>query len=178
MRTEQDKYISMRDYSRVDAEIPFDIRLINSEESRTVRSKIATDTNITYWTPPREHDDKVLADWLMMINDKLDSILMLLTFHKEGFSTLPYKKVNISGGGMSFYWNCNFPLKSVLELKMLLPIFPPVAMYVYGEVVLSESKEGGWFTAVKFINIEEDIRDEIVKFVFKKQRELLREKRK
>lgn len=178
MKTEQDKYIAMRDYSRVDAEIPLDVRLIGADESKTLKSKIATDTNITYWTPPREHDDKILADWLMMINDKLDSILMLLTFHKEGFSTLPYKKVNISGGGMSFVWNCGFPLKSFLEIKMLLPIFPPVALYVYGEVVSSEKRDVEWVNAVKFINIEEEIRDEIVKFVFKKQRELLREKRK
>ncbi len=178
MKQEQDRYLHMREFSRVDAKIPLDVRLVSDEELPIVKSKVAADTTISYLSPPPDHEDRLLSEWLKMLNDKLDSILMLLTFHREGFSTLPYRSVNISGGGMSFMWNQGFPKGSIIELKMLLPMFPPVAMYVYGELVSSEQKGAEFALAVKFVNIEEDIRDEIVRFVFKKQREALREKRK
>ena len=178
MTPQEDKYLHMREFSRVDAQIPLDVRLISVEEAKVAKSKISADTTIAHFKPPHDHEDRILTEWLKMLNDKLDAILMLLTFHREGFSSLPYRSVNISGGGMSFMWNQPYPKGSILELKMLLPIFPPVAMYVYGDVVSLEQKGDEWLVAVKFVNIEEEIRDEIVKFVFKKQRELLREKRK
>ncbi|MCX8027110.1 MAG: PilZ domain-containing protein [Thermodesulfovibrionales bacterium] len=178
MTQEQDRFIQMREFSRVDAQIPFEFRVVSSDEVERAFSRVAADTTITYFSTPKEHEDRVLAEWLKLINNKLDSIIMLLTFHREGFSTLPYKDVNISGGGMSFYSKEHYDIGTVLELKMLLPMFPPVAMYVYGEVVKSESHEDKWLIGVKFIKIEEEIRDEIVRFVFKRQRETLRERRK
>lgn len=175
---EQDKYIHMREFSRVDASIPLDVRLLTPEEAKAAKSKVSADTTITYLSTPPDHEDRILSDWLKMLNDKLDSILTLLTFHKEGFSSLPYRDVNISGGGMSFMWNQGFSKGSILELKMLLPMFPPVALYVYGEVVTSEPKGETYRIAVKFVKIDEEIRDEIVRFVFKKQRDVMRQKRK
>jgi c-di-GMP-binding flagellar brake protein YcgR len=85
--------------------------------------------------------------------------------------------VNISGGGMSFSAKENYKPGNILELKMLLPLLPPVALYLYGEVVKTQSQPEGPLIFVKFIAIDEEIRDELVKFVFKRQRDILREKR-
>ncbi len=178
MTLQEDRYLQMREFSRVDAQIPLDVRPISAEEAKVAKSKISADSSIAYFTPPHDHEDRILTDWLKMLNDKLDTVLMLLTFHREGFSSLPYRQVNISGGGMSFMWSQAYPKGSILEIKMLLPMFPPVALYVYGELVSVDKRDSEWLLAVKFVNIEEEIRDEIVRFVFKKQRELLREKRK
>ncbi len=54
---------------------------------------------------------------------------------------------------------------------------PPVALFVYGEVVNVEQTAKGFMTATKFVAVDDDITDEIVKYVFKRQREILREQR-
>lgn len=178
MTQEQDKFIQMREFSRVDAQIPFECRVVSSEEVDKLSSRISADTTITYFATPKDHEDRILSEWLKLFNNKLDSIIMLLTFHREGFSTLPYKDVNISGGGMSFHNKEPYNIGSVLELKMLLPMFPPVAMIIYAEVVKCDKQADSWYIGLKFIKIEEEIRDEIVRFVFKRQRETIRERKK
>ncbi|MFQ3573098.1 MAG: PilZ domain-containing protein [Thermodesulfovibrionales bacterium] len=178
MTQEKDKFIHMREYSRVDAQIPFEYRVVSPEEIYKLSSRISADTTITYFATPKEHEDRLLAEWLKLINNKLDSIIMLLTFHREGFSTLPYRDVNISGGGMSFHAKEPHDIGTMMELKMLLPMFPPVAMFIYAEVVKCERDKDEWIVGVKFIKIDEEIRDEIVRFVFKRQRETMRERRK
>jgi c-di-GMP-binding flagellar brake protein YcgR len=44
-------------------------------------------------------------------------------------------------------------------------------------VVNCEPKDKGYRVGLKFINIDEDVRDNIVKFVFHRQRQILRQKR-
>jgi len=65
----------------------------------------------------------------------------------------------------------------ILELKTVLEAPSPVALYLYGEVLKCEKLNAGYRIAVQFINIEEDIRDHIVRFVFYRQRQILRQKK-
>jgi len=51
-------------------------------------------------------------------------------------------------------------------------------MYLCGEVTSIKTKDGGSEVAVKFVLIDDEVRDEIVRFVFEKEREILRGKRK
>jgi c-di-GMP-binding flagellar brake protein YcgR len=44
-------------------------------------------------------------------------------------------------------------------------------------VVQSEERGDGFFTALKFILMDDSIRDKILRFVFEKEREILRAKR-
>lgn len=177
MNKEEDKYANMREFSRVDAHIPLDARLVPANERNNIRAKISGDAILAEFRTLPDLQDKALADWVKMLNTKLDAIINMLVFQREGFSSLPFRHVNISGGGMSFASKDKYNPGDILEIKMMLPVMPPVALYVYGEVVNVETQVGGYATAVKFIVMDEEIRDEIVKFVFKRQRDILREKR-
>jgi len=52
-----------------------------------------------------------------------------------------------------------------------------VALYVYGEVVAADRRNDGYEIGLKFVAMDDEIRDEICRFVFERERQILREKR-
>ncbi len=172
----EETYQRMREFSRVDAIVPLGVRLISPEEKQRIKARISGEINFIR-APLDEPMDKVLAEWLKMINSKLDYLINLWSFKEEGFSSLSTTEVNISGGGMSFVSDLSYNKGDILELKVVLESPSTVALYLYGEVVKCQMINNSYSVAVKFINIEEDIRDHIIRFVFHRQRQLLRQKR-
>jgi len=172
----EEKYKKMREFSRVDAVIPLGVRLVSQEEKQRIKAKILGEVSFPN-APFDEPADKALAQWIKIINAKLDYLINLWSFKEEGFSSLPITEVNISGGGMSFIYDLPYNKGDILELKTVLEAPSPVALFLYGEVVKCEPVNNAYRVAVKFVNIEEDIRDYIVRFVFHRQRQLLRQKR-
>lgn len=167
----------MREFSRVDACIPLAVRLVSEEEKNRIKSRLSSDLTFLSSRPVDEPVDRALAEWLKMINQKIDFLINLVTMQQQGFSSLPLTQVDISGGGMSFYSEYPYEIGNILELKMILETPAPLALYIYGEVENCAPKDKGYRVGIKFINIDEDVRDNIVKFVFHRQRQILRQKR-
>ena len=86
-------------------------------------------------------------------------------------------KVNISGGGISFNTGKSFFPGDILEIKVMLSMQKPSAFFLYGEVVELAKINAGYDTSVQFVGIDDFVRDEIIRFVFETEREILREKR-
>jgi len=168
---------NLREFSRIDAVIPFEIRLISPDVQQNIRSFIAGEASLPEYQIPPEVDDIVLAEWLKMMNAKLDAIISTLADQNEKVPNISQKLVNISGGGLSFDAAEEYQSGDILELKIMLPITPVYTLYIYAEVVDVRARDGQYHTGVKFINIDDEIRDHIVKFVFKTQRDILRKKR-
>ncbi len=168
---------NLREFSRVDAVIPLEVRLVGPEERRNLRSFIAGETTLPEYQIPPEVEDIILSEWLKMLNAKLDAIIGALAERNEKVAVRAQRMVNISGGGLSFDSTERYEVGDVLEMKLMLPIIPAYTLYVYGEVVNATHQEGINHTAVKFITIDDEIRDHIVKFVFKTQRDMIRKKR-
>jgi len=59
----------------------------------------------------------------------------------------------------------------------MLSLTHPVALYIYATVCVVSEKDGGYETAVQFIKMDETIQDEIIRFVFEREREILRGKK-
>lgn len=167
----------MREFSRVEANIPLGVRVLSETEKDRVKSRLSGDITFIMTKPAEEPSDRALAEWLKIINQKLDFLISMITMVQQGFSSLPLNKVDISGGGMSFLSDYPYEIGDILELKMVIENPAPLALYVYGEVVNCESMENVFKIGVKFVNIDEDVRDQIVKFVFHRQRQILRQKR-
>jgi hypothetical protein len=168
-----------REYSRVDACIPCEYRLVPPEEKPHVQARVSGDKIATEsrYIPNRENSDPVFEEWLQILNLKLDAIIHLMNLRQEGYSGLPYKDINISGGGMGFSLPEAIPLGEILEIKLMLTFQQPVELILYGEVVSSNLVNGGHFVAVHYIHMDDFIRDMIVRFVFEREREILREAR-
>jgi c-di-GMP-binding flagellar brake protein YcgR len=127
-----------------------------------------------------EVEEPLLNEWLRVINTKLDSIIQLLTIQSEGFQSLHFKAIHISGNGINFATAEHFQTGDILEIKIILSSCqtPGLHLYLYGEVIKTEMQTSGYVTVLNFVKMDDKIRDEIVRFVFEKEREILREKRK
>ncbi|MGV8074760.1 MAG: PilZ domain-containing protein [Syntrophobacteraceae bacterium] len=177
MRTVEEEK-KAREYSRVDAFLPLQTRIVLPEEQRSLRSRISREPLMIHNTPLPELKEEALFECLTMINNKLDAIINFLNLEKSGISLLTLSEVNISGNGLSFESNEEFGPEDVLELKLSLSTSPELMLYIYGEVVRSEPGVSCRYrTSVTFTIIDEDIRERIVKFVFERQREILRNQR-
>lgn len=166
-----------REYSRVDAYLPLEFRKVSPEHKAGVRARLAGETILAEFKELPNPDDQLIAQWLQTINAKMDEILRLLTIQHDGFHCLSLTKVNISGGGMSLNTQQTFAPGDVLEVKVMLMLQKPLAVFLYGEVIDNDKPHPDYDTSIRFINMDEFVRDEIIRFVFETEREILREKR-
>lgn len=87
-----------------------------------------------------------------------------------------YKKgytCDISGGGMKIAVNEFLESNSIIEIKLLL--FGTSEIILEGRTLRTEkeiTEKPKYFVAICFINISQDARDEIIKFIFNEQRKL------
>jgi plasmid maintenance system antidote protein VapI len=169
---------NQREYSRVDSYIPIEYKLVDPQHRQYIRARVTGEIILAEFKSLPDPDDQVVAEWLKVINTKLNSIIRMLSMHHEGFDQLPLKKVNISGGGISFSADTPFSPGDIIEFKLILTMQYPLSLFLYGEVVESSIHNPEYNTFVQFVAIDDFIRDEIIRFVFEKEREILREKRK
>ena len=170
--------LSRREYSRVDVYIPLEFRLVSNEECGLVKSRISGDLMLADFNlmPPLE--DHPQKECLILLNKKLDSLIQMLALQYEGFHSLHFKYVSISGNGMKFSSQRHFSLGDVLEFKMILTMHQSVALCVYGKVIRVENQTSGFIITVCLIKINDVIRDRIIQFVFEMERDMLRGRRK
>jgi c-di-GMP-binding flagellar brake protein YcgR len=169
-----------REYSRVDTYIPFRYRIVADEEKNHIQARISGDTAAQELRPIKDMGDHdyIVGEWLKILNLKLDTVIRLITLQREGFFGLPFKAVNISGGGISFLLSQAIAPGTILEIKLMLTRNQLVAMCIYGEVTKSMPRDDSNFLiAVRYVHMDVSIRDEIVRFVFEREREIIREKR-
>ncbi|MHC1726890.1 MAG: PilZ domain-containing protein [Syntrophobacteraceae bacterium] len=170
-------YRSLREYSRVDAYLPVQIYRVAPEDRQNVRSHIAFESVLTEHPEMPELDDKVMAECLQILNAKLDTILRMLAFPDKKGRGLELEMVNISAGGVSTFTRDPFEPGEMVEIRLMLPSAPFNILYVYGNVVKCEICSEKPLVYIEYTLIDEDIREQIAKYVFERQREILRKKR-
>ncbi len=120
---------------------------------------------------------------LSSVHIKLDLILSLLMEKRvDPIYRTPPILANISGAGIRIRAKGEFELDAYYELKILLPILPVRLIRTLGKVVRVNkvTENGGSLSEVsfRFEIISEEDRETIIHYTFKRQRELLREKKK
>jgi hypothetical protein len=167
-----------RQYCRVEACIPFAHRLVPREEQAKIASHVGA-THITSHKTPPDIQDPSIAEWMNLLNSKLDTLIRLLTLEREGFYALPFECINIGGGGLRFLSQVKYEIGDTLEIRMILSLIHSAALYVYATVfsVSERNQDGNYDTAVQFIKMDDAIQDEIIRFVFEREREILRGKK-
>ncbi|MCL2669966.1 MAG: PilZ domain-containing protein [Syntrophaceae bacterium] len=168
-----------REFSRVNIYVPFEYRTVAREEWDHIQSKILGYSADTEWggLPKLAGNDHQLGEWLNMLNTKLDRIIRLMTLQKEGYFGLASRAVNISGGGLSFNSSKEIRLGEVLEIKTLLTTQHSMAMVIYGQVTKAEKTEEDYAIAISYVRMDDLVRNEIIRFVFEREREIIRTKR-
>lgn len=167
-----------REYSRVDTYVSLQVSLVPPEAREGLRSCSSHELLGVAFPPLPDIEDPALAQCLLIINAKLDTVLSSLSLQREGMRAQQASPVNISGSGLRFTSSEPFAVGDVVKIKLVLPTHPDTVFHIYGRVVRSQPKScEGSNVSVSFSVIDEDIRARIVKFVFEKQREQLRNKR-
>ncbi|MDR2861744.1 MAG: PilZ domain-containing protein [Syntrophobacterales bacterium] len=166
-----------REFSRITTLLPLAVRVISSEEWGISRARIFGEAIYSEYSTLPEISDTHLSMWLKTINAKLDTIMNILTLSQAGFDSLPPRSVTISASGMAFLQKDDIPADTCVEIKVLLFALSPVAAQIYGKVLTVKKQDDQYKIAVKFSPMDDQIRNEIVRFVFEKEREILREKK-
>ncbi|MEC4684768.1 MAG: PilZ domain-containing protein [Nitrospirota bacterium] len=126
--------------------------------------------------------DSGLVPLLQEINNKLDFLLNTLVLKEAGALNEEASAVNISASGIRFEIDEEFELGDVVELKMLLPSYPPMAVQAFGEVtrvkVLEREGRKAYDTAIEFAEMTDEVREEIIRYTLRRQREIIRKQRK
>jgi hypothetical protein len=170
-------YRSLREYSRVEAFLPVRIRRVLGEELQAARSRVVIESALTEHPEMPQLEDEKLSACLQILNSKLDSIIRMLVLSTGGHTELDFAKVSISAGGLGLLFGEAYEVDDFVEIRLVLPTSPFMIFYIYGNVVKCEPVCQKYELGVEFIEIDDDIREHIAKYVFHRQREILRKKR-
>ncbi|MEN6475757.1 MAG: PilZ domain-containing protein [Syntrophaceae bacterium] len=113
------------------------------------------------------------------LNRKLDLLIHmnLAEDFKQLMQTMP-QDVNISASGMRFITDTPYDVMDILEVGMILPMVPLLFIRLAAEVLRVKTltrKDGEHYSVVaRFIEMEQESKDDIVRYLFRRQREMLR----
>ncbi len=185
------KHVPSRTHLRVDAFIKLDYKKISEEELQEKRKKyilnMAGDSEAYLIHQQRllseEFESQAsippeIINEIHSINRKLDFIIKIIGRQDEEniFNKKPIE-VNLSGSGIRFHSQDVFSEKDYLDMSIVLPVSSGIMIEMIGEVVRCaplDNDEAVNDIAIKFVAINEDDRECIIRYVFKRQRELLR----
>lgn len=174
---EEDKpFLSLREYARVTGYLPVSIRCVPKEEREGFSSRIAVESVLPEHPEMPGIEDEALSACLQMLNSKLDTIIRMLSF-QSNCKEMDLAKVNISDGGLRIFSTASYARDDFVEIRLMLPTAPSMIFYIYGKVVSCEAAGESSELCIEFTDIDDDIREQIAKYVFHKQREILRKKR-
>jgi hypothetical protein len=167
---------NQRTYPRANTLLPFTVRRLQPDESGELNCRVTTDIIFIDDFLPPPLKDELLNLWLNMLNAKLDYLIRQASPKREDVVFMTFEPVNISGSGMSLMAHESFNIGDILEIRMVLQTYPAKILYLYGEMVRIEAtpqKAESYTVSVKFRGMNDDVRNEILKFDFKKHRKKL-----
>jgi len=167
--------VEKREYFRVEDVIQLSIKRMPRSQPIPLARQVCYPYNMPEFAyRPEKAGNEELFRLLLSISQKLDLILNYICIEKAGFGDMAYYNINLSAGGISIQTNEVYEIGEKLEIKLVLPTIPPTYLVCYGEVIRKEDSEiEKNKVAIQFINIPEDVRTAIVRYVLNKQRQLL-----
>lgn len=121
-----------------------------------------------------------VADYLKILDAKIDLLAQAVTMQGLKFEEHETRNINLSASGIAF--NCDETVQEgdYLEIKLLLASCM-TAIVAFGRVVRcqqnhSSDSQYANFVGVDFINIKDDDREMLIKYVVKKQMQQIRDK--
>ncbi|MCD6153292.1 MAG: PilZ domain-containing protein [Syntrophobacterales bacterium] len=174
--------LSRREHVRVDDILKVDYRKISQEDYERCEGNPEIIFKNTFGEPLKtpeieEADSELLYKLIYQANLKIDRILNILESRDtERYVSAGSEGVNISGAGMRFVANRSFSIGDIIALRVFLPLTHGTCVTVLGKVTSSEESGPGnrYNVSVRFVELSESDREIIVRYVFKRQRELLR----
>ena len=166
-----------RNFRRVTTLMPFEARRVDPQGDENFKCRVSIDTIVIDNLTPPQVKDESLNRWLNMLNTKLDYLISLTPSKQEGSIFMAIEPLNISGSGMSLITKDNLNVGNILEMKVVIQTYPAKILHLYGEVVRIEAtpeRPDAHTLGISFLGMNEEVRNEILKFDFKKHKESMR----
>lgn len=169
-----------REYFRIDDVVPMVVRKVEENEPLNVSRSIPFfDVGVLAAEAPDIDIHPKLWQMLVNIQTMLGMLLERFDLETAGFLQSEKKRVNMSATGMRFQTRERYAVGDKLEIKMLLPARPPFGVLVYGDVIRADDMgDGENEIALRYCDIGDDLRDEIIQYSLMRQREIIRNSRK
>ncbi|HWR68894.1 MAG TPA: PilZ domain-containing protein [Desulfomonilia bacterium] len=124
--------------------------------------------------------DVPMSQGLWEVNRKLDLLIhmFLADDFKDLMNTAP-RDVNISASGIRFISDRPYEMGDLVEIRLILPMVPLLFIRLVGEAirqknVTSTPQAIRYAVAVRFLRVDAEIREDIIRYLFRRQREVLR----
>lgn len=167
-----------RGYFRVDDVFPVLCRKATGSPLPESRLFTGFGGEFTEMETPDETVSPRLWKMLTDMNAKLNQVLERLNLEREGIAGARSVPVNISASGVRLALPDRPGLGDVMELKMLLPVYPPVGVFAHGAVVrVEEADQGMYRCSLHFLDLSDEVRDAIIQYTLKRQRDMMRKQR-
>jgi hypothetical protein len=184
-----------RRFFRIDDEVNLFYRKIDAKllnEPHRISDNILNSCSLTTALEMMSQDSLVLmhrleknlpdvAEYLKLIDAKINLLAQAITMQGFQFEETETRNVNISATGIAF--NCEEALQEgdYLEIKLML-VSSMAVIVTYGRIVYrmnSPSADGQYpyFVGVDFINMKDEDRELLIKYVVKKQLQQIRDKK-
>lgn len=164
--------------------LPFDYEKVHGDEiERYMTGQKKASGNIslgdawlTVEMPGMDSLDPALSNCLMDIEQKLNLIIRHLSMQEKGQRIIPSaKEIYISQQEIRFSPDKELATGEILRIKMILPLYPLAFITVLCEVTgMRRLESGRKEVTARYLNFNEDERDKIITYLFKKQRESIR----
>ncbi|HHO75851.1 MAG TPA: PilZ domain-containing protein [Deltaproteobacteria bacterium] len=115
------------------------------------------------------------------INRKLDLLIhMYLAQDFKNLMSSSPRDVNISASGIRFITANSFEMGDLIEISLILPMVPLLFIRLVGDVIrlkkVTSYDAQRYAAAVRFVQMDAETKDDIIKYLFRRQRELLRKR--
>ena len=171
-----------REYFRVTDVLPITVKKIENMVGKKSRVLSGYFSGLASVNVAEDLNDGIinpkLVKMLCEINSKLDLILEKLSGNLEEPGPGEEQEVSLSASGVSFATHDELGPGDLVEVKMMLPMHPPVWLVLYGNVNRATREEDGEYkVGVQFTEIEDEARDVLSYYTIKRQREIIMKQR-
>ncbi len=116
-----------------------------------------------------------LVKGLEALDAKLNYLIGVNMLNDANHSHLKERPINLSVTGASFVSREDYRSGDAMRLTMMLPAFPPTILELLGTVKRVEKQgDGRVRVALRFVYRCDDEEDSVVKYVFRRHREMIR----
>lgn len=158
--------------------IPFEYEKISGDEyerSRGHNSPVDSWQRVDVDMVKSDDIPPSLFECLIDIEYKLNLIIRHLSLQREGKRVIPQEReVEISSSGASFEADELLNIGDILKLKMILPLYPISYLSLFSEVTAIEILQNRSKISIKYLDLNAETKDKIISFLFKRQREAIR----
>ena len=182
--------IDRRDNVRVNDSIPVAYRLVTAEDvadpGRPERFFPFIWNKYPQVLPledVEEHHTRMLHH-IIELHRKLDVLIETVRPESRTIVEVPKEKdVCISASGLRIHLDSPVLPGQLIVFCIVLPFIPPASIFVTGEVIRHDMSHDVTFeeescsgTAINFLTIKEDDRETLIRYIFKRQRDMLRDR--